>query len=115
LAAKQSIKRFTIPLDGIESSLTGVDPSVEGANDSRSPFHVYVYQKPKDYPYKGIDGQIKWLKEARGRTVPEDVADSFRKLQQIAEDNNVSFAELAAYALGNAAQQAEQNRQNSEE
>ena len=80
-----------------------------------APFHFYVYQKPADYPYRGIDGQILWLKKARGGTVAEDVAESFRKLQQIAEENNVSFAELAAYALGNAAQQAEQNSQGSEE
>ncbi|MEO1686011.1 MAG: DUF2610 domain-containing protein, partial [Cyanobacteria bacterium J06631_12] len=101
IAPLQSVKRFTVPANFGDSGT--------------APFHFYVYQKPADYPYRGIDGQIIWLEKARGGTVAEDVAESFRKLQQIAEDNNVSFAELAAYALGNAAQQAEQNRQNSEE
>ena len=115
LAEKQFMKRFTIPIDEISTSLTGIDLSVEGVNDSKSPFYVYVYQKPEDYPYRGIDGQIKWLKENRGRTIPEDIAESFRKLHQIAEDNDVSFPELAVYALQRASQQSEQNNQNSEE
>lgn len=86
LASKQSMKRFTIPIK---------DSGME------FPFHVYVYQKPLDYRYKGIDDQVEWLKQARGLTVPVDVADSFRKLHKIAVENNVSFPELADYAVGN--------------
>ncbi|MBC1298475.1 DUF2610 domain-containing protein, partial [Nostoc sp. UCD122] len=86
LASKQSMKRFTIPIK---------DSGME------FPFHVFVYQKPLDYPYKGIDDQVEWLKQARGITIPVDVADSFRKLHKIAVENNVSFPDLAAYAVGN--------------
>ncbi len=93
LAEKQSMKRFTIPAD---------------FGGTKAPFQVYVYQKPSDYPYKGIDDQAEWLKQARGGAIPEDVLESFRKLQKIAEDNNVSFPELAAYALGKA--QEEQSK-----
>jgi hypothetical protein len=86
LASKQSMKRFTISI-----KYSGME----------FPFHFYVYQKPLDYPYKGIDDQVEWLKQARGLTVPVDVADSFRKLQKIAVENNVSFPDLAVYAVGN--------------
>jgi len=86
LASWQSIKRVTIPVDF-------------GAIGT-FPFEVYVYQKPNDYEYRGIDDQIEWLKQARGGTIADDIAESFRKLQNIAFENNVSFPELAAYALG---------------
>lgn len=88
LASKQSMKRFTIQ-------------NVDFGSSGTAPFHVYVYQKPLDYRYKGIDGQVEWLKQARGGTVPVDAADSFRKLHKIAVENNVSFPDLAVYALGN--------------
>ena len=87
LASMQSMKRFTIPAD---------------FDTFTAPFHFYVYQKPRDYPYRGIDDQIEWLKQARGGTIPADAADAFRKLQEIAFENNVSFPELAVYALENA-------------
>ncbi|HIK45297.1 MAG TPA: DUF2610 domain-containing protein [Leptolyngbyaceae cyanobacterium M65_K2018_010] len=94
LASKQSMKRFTIPADF--------------GSSGRHPFHFYVYQKPDDYPYKGIDDQAEWLKQARGGTIPEDVIESFRKLHQIAVENDVSFPELAAYAVGRANPDAEE-------
>jgi len=37
-----------------------------------------------------------------GAVIPKDVEDSFRKLLQIATENNVSFQDLCVYALGNA-------------
>lgn len=86
-AAGQSMKRFTIPTDF--------------GSSGKFPFHFYVMDRPKDFPYKGIDDQVEWLKQARGGTVPEDVVKSFRTLQQIAWDKNVSFPELVASALGN--------------
>lgn len=95
LASWQSMKRFTIPAEfGAIGTL---------------PVEFYVYQKPDDYEYRGIDEQIEWLKQARGGTVGDDVAEAFRKLQDIASENNVSFPELAAYALGR------QNSENSAE
>jgi YHS domain-containing protein len=93
LAAKQTTKRFTVPSD---------------FNGVKYPFYVYVMEWPADYkfsdgrPIEGIDDQITWLKEARGGTVASDVAESFRKLQRIARQNNVSFPDLAVYALGEA-------------
>lgn len=92
LATKQSMKKFTVP---------ATFGTVE------APFHVYVYQKPTDYPYKGIDAQVEWLERNRGGTISADVVDSFRKLHALSIENNVSFPELAAYAVGN------QNRENS--
>jgi hypothetical protein len=38
----------------------------------------------------------------RGGKVPPDVRDSFRRLNEIAKENNVDFMELTVYALGTA-------------
>jgi hypothetical protein len=86
LASWQSMKRFTIPANF--------------GDNVTAPFHVYVYQKPDDYEYRGIDDQVEWLKQARGGTIADDVTEAFRKLQDIASENKVSFPELAAYAVG---------------
>ena len=89
LAAKQSLKRFTIPCD---------------FNGTKSPFNIYVGEYPEEYrsQFPGIDDQAKWLKEARGGIVPPEVVESFQKLQKIALENKVSFPELCVYALGDA-------------
>ncbi|HEY1631409.1 MAG TPA: DUF2610 domain-containing protein [Rhizomicrobium sp.] len=107
LAASQSMKRFTVP-------------TAFGA--VKSPFYVYIRQygpvtrcKPQAAAldptqfcagYNGIDDQVIWVHELRGGDVPKDVIDSFQKLDKIARDNDVSFPELAVYAL--AAAQKEQ-------
>lgn len=85
------MKRFTIPCD---------------FGNQKHPFHVYV-GKPlsESHPLKY---QAAWLKEERGGKIPNDVMESFKKLQKIAEENNVSFEDLCVYALGNAAAQKEQ-------
>lgn len=83
-AQGQTIKKFTIPCDF-------------GGN--KFPFQVYVYDYSKDAPYRGIDDQAEWLLQARGGVVPIEVRDSFKKLQNIAWENNVSFPELCMYAF----------------
>jgi tetratricopeptide (TPR) repeat protein len=85
LASGQKMERFTISAD-----FGGV----------KAPFYFYVRDWPTDYPFEGIDDQIKWLKEARGGAVPPEVTDSFHKLAKIARENKVSFRELVVYALG---------------
>lgn len=80
-----NMKRFTIPID---------------CAGSKQKMDVYVMDRAKGHPYKGISDQVKWLKEARGCNVPEDVTSSFNKLQDIAWENNVSFQDLCVYALG---------------
>ncbi|HYD36294.1 MAG TPA: YHS domain-containing (seleno)protein, partial [Allosphingosinicella sp.] len=88
LAEGQTMKRFTVP------TLFG---------EETSPFYIYVRAWPSEYietlKLPGIEDQVKWVKEARGGTVPTDVRESFIKLQQIALENNVSFPELTEYAL----------------
>ena len=90
------MKRFTVPAD---------------FSGTKYPFFVYVLEWPTDYKYadgkpiEGIDDQLMWLKTARGGTVADDIAVSFRKLQRIARANNVSFPDLTVYALGEAQQQ----------
>lgn len=98
LATTQTTKRFTVP-----TNFDGV----------KFPFYIYIttYARtdctisdtPVDKPcvgFNGIDDQIQWVLKARGGEVPADVAESFRKLNDIATKNNVSFPALAVYALG---------------
>jgi hypothetical protein len=79
------MKRFTIPVD------------VAG---KKYPTHVYVMTGPRGYAE--LQDQFRWLEEIRGCSVPQDVRDSFRRLNEIAKENNVDFMELAVYALGTA-------------
>ncbi|MCA3346959.1 MAG: DUF2610 domain-containing protein [Roseomonas sp.] len=65
------------------------------------PFTLRVYIPPPP-AYQGIDHMVRWAKEVRGLEIPNDVVTSFRKLHEIAKQNNVSFPELAVYALGQA-------------
>jgi hypothetical protein len=79
------MKRFTIPCD-----FGGV----------KAPFHIYVGKPlPGSHPLRF---QAAWLRELRGGTFPPEVMESFQKLMDIAEENQVSFEELCVYALGTA-------------
>jgi YHS domain-containing protein len=101
LAQRQSMKRFTVPTD-----FAG----------TKFPFHVYTLEygqaplckaqaealDPDVFcaGFSGIDDQVIWVRELRGGEVPIDVITSFQKLYSIARENNVSFPDLAVYALG---------------
>jgi tetratricopeptide (TPR) repeat protein len=79
------MKRFTVPCD-----IGGV----------KYPFHVYVTNVP--WPKHPLEDQARWLREERGGTIPKEVMDSFKRLQNIAHENKVSFVDLCVYALGTA-------------
>lgn len=82
------MKRFTVPCD---------------FGGLKAPFHVYIgHPLRESHPLKY---QAAWLAEERGGTVPQDVMDSFAKLQAIAAENSVSFEDLCVYALGQATAQ----------
>jgi tetratricopeptide (TPR) repeat protein len=87
---RQGMKRITVTAD-----FGGVT----------APFHIYLTNWPPEYPFEGVDDQLKWLSEARGGTVAPQIGESFRKLHKIARENDVSFTDLCAYALGLAAEQ----------
>ncbi|MGB7440803.1 MAG: DUF2610 domain-containing protein [Coleofasciculaceae cyanobacterium] len=89
------MKRFTVPIT---------------CGTVKSPFHVYTWDWKLDEP--PTTAQFTWVEEARGCEVPDDVVESFQKLYQIARENNVSFSELAAYALGKASKNANNNNEN---
>ncbi len=82
-STKSGMKRFTVPCD-----FAG----------RKYPFHVYVTNVP--YPNHPLENQARWLREERGGVIPEEVMDSFARLQKIAHENNVSFVDLCVYALG---------------
>jgi len=66
----------------------------------RAPFDVYVGDPRNDkHP---LQMQAWWLSSSRGGSIPQEIMDSFEKLQKIAQENNVSFEDLCVYAFGNA-------------
>jgi|GEM_PF-3406419 tetratricopeptide (TPR) repeat protein len=89
IKAFTNMKRFTVP-------------TIEKGSSIKKPFHLYIFERPPDWQYEGVEDQAIWLEENRGLIVPQDVRDSFIKLEKIAKENNVSFPDLCVYALGNA-------------
>lgn len=84
-AAGSSLKQFTVPLQG-----------ASGKQD----FLVYLWDSSiKPNP---AELQFQWAERHAALAVPQDVRDSFEKLQDIALENKVSYTDLAVYALGEA-------------
>jgi Domain of unknown function (DUF2610) len=79
LAPKQTVRRFTFSAD-----FGGV----------KAPFNFYAEEWPLDFPFEGIDDQIKWLKEARSGVVAPEVGEAFRKVMRLARQRKVSFPDL---------------------
>lgn len=76
------MKKFTVPCD---------------FGGQKSPFDVYIgLPKPGNHP---LHHQAHWLATERGGTIPADIMESFSKLLDLAEKNNVCFEELCVYAL----------------
>lgn len=76
------MKKFAIPCD---------------FSGTKAPFNIYVGEASKKrHP---LYYQALWLSEERGGTIPTEVMESFQKLADIADENNVSFEELCVYAL----------------
>lgn len=82
------MKRFTVPIV---------------CGTVNSPFNVYVWDWELDYA--PTTDQFTWIEKARGCEVPDDVVDAFQKLYDIARENNVSYQDLAVYALGKGARE----------
>lgn len=79
------MKKFTIPCQ---------------FGEIRAPFNIYIGEPVADaHP---LEQQAAWLLRERGGVIPVEVMDSFKKLQEIALENGVSFEELCVYALGTA-------------
>lgn len=65
--------------------------------DTTAPFDVYIGR-----PAPGLAPlrfQERWLAEMRGGELPAATLDSFARLLEIADRNEVSFEELCVYAL----------------
>ncbi len=79
------IKRFTVPVNFAGKMFN---------------FYFYVFTGPRGYAE--LQDQFRWIEERRGGEVPNEVQASFRRLNAIANENNVDFGELCVYALANA-------------
>jgi hypothetical protein len=86
-ARKFNMQRFTVPVRKRDNSALTF------------PFQVYISELSNKRTYKGIEDQAIWLERNRGLIVPQEVRDSFIKLEDIARQNNVSFPDLALEAL----------------
>lgn len=85
------MKKFTIPCD---------------FGGQKAPFDVYIGNpKPGNHP---LQNQASWLSKERGGSIPQEVMESFQKLLDLADKNNVSFEDLCVYALNVASQQEAQ-------
>ncbi len=47
--------------------------------------------------------QSTWMSSQRGITIPQNIIESLKQIQQLSIKNNMCFEELAAYAIDNAA------------
>jgi hypothetical protein len=77
--AYTNLRSVTIPVHAPDSEVT-----------------VYVFERPPNFPYQGIDDQIRWLEVNRDVKVSPDVRQRFRRLEARAHANNESFPDLAA-------------------
>ena len=76
------MKRFTIPCN---------------FGGAKAPFDVYIgHPKKGNHP---LQNQATWLSSERGGTIPADIMESFAKLLEMAERNDVSFEDLCVYAM----------------
>ena len=66
---ESTMKRFTIPCD---------------FDGKKFPFYVYVMGGP--WVMRSCMAQFRWVTECRGRTVPQELRDSFLRLNKIAAD-----------------------------
>lgn len=76
-------------------------------NEHKFPFNIYI-GTPTD-EFHPLHFQSAWLAKERSGQIPADVMDSFAKLYRIARENNVSFEELAVYAVGSTNQEQQEN------
>lgn len=81
----KGIKRFTVPAPRIwdPNNKTGID--------------FYIREPVGDE--NTLEEEIYRVENYEGAHLPDDVKASFRKLWQIAKENNVSFVDLTVYAL----------------
>ena len=103
LAGKQGFKRFTVPVD-YAGEKVGSHVFVRHYGDAPRCKATAEPLDPEKYcaGFEGVDDQALWYDEMRGGTFPEDAQNAFRKLDQISRENDVSFPDLAVYALNSA-------------
>lgn len=72
------------------------------------PFTIYIGLPRSDaHPFQH---QAAWVSKEKGGAVNQEVWESFAKLHDLAEQNNVSFEDLCVYAL----RTSEENNEKSE-
>ena len=84
LAAKQTEASFTYP-------------AVSGGNTYNQ--DVIVREWPSDYPFKGIDDLVQWLKETGRAPLDPAVPAEFLKIYNTAREQHVSFPALCVATL----------------
>jgi hypothetical protein len=83
------------------SQSTGIKDYMHAAdfNGVQKKIIIEIFDRAKGYPYKGIEDQAKWWREARNGIIPISLVEKFSKLQDTAWQNNISFKELVTARL----------------
>ena len=84
LAAKQSVASFTYPV---------VSGGITYSQD------VVVREWPSDYPFKGIEDLVQWLKATGRAPLDPAVPEQFLKIFNTAQEQNLSFPDLCTATL----------------
>lgn len=63
----------------------------------QSPVKLWIYDRPVDFPFKGVDDQFELLR-ARGVSADPQLAEKFRKLQSGGRQIGVTFPEMVRSA-----------------
>ncbi|MET0156158.1 MAG: DUF2610 domain-containing protein [Rickettsiales bacterium] len=75
-------------------------------NGTPSPFALYV--GTPEGSHHPLQFQADWLSKERGGVVPEDLMETLRQLQDLAQRNNIPFEEMCDYALEESAPEKEE-------
>jgi ferritin-like metal-binding protein YciE len=62
------------------------------------PAYVHIGEISSKRRFRGLEDQALWFERNRGFVLPQDVQDSFLKLENIARENNLSFLDVVAFA-----------------
>lgn len=79
-------------------------------NGKKAPHYIYVGDpNPKNHP---LQHQAAWLASERGGSIPPEVMAQVENLRKIAEEHQVSFEDLCAYAMAGAHMMEQQHPNN---
>lgn len=87
--AKKMEKRFKYQSDSLEEFRLTIK-----SGNTNNIVSVWLMDRDPEYPYKGVDDQVKWIEEAYDLEFPKNIKDALIIMQKEAWKNETSFAGL---------------------